>query len=62
MDAPEGASGPEGSSPEVSRFFGIVVAMFCRDHWPPHFHVRYGNAQAVVAIESLSVLGGLLPA
>lgn len=36
--------------------------MFYRDHWPPHFHVRYGNAQAVFAIESLSILGGRLPA
>jgi hypothetical protein len=26
--------------PEISRFFGIVVAMFYHDHPPPHFHVR----------------------
>jgi hypothetical protein len=47
--------------PEVSRFFGIVVAMFYSDHEPPHFHVRYGNAHAIIAIESLSTLGGRLP-
>ncbi|HZR82293.1 MAG TPA: DUF4160 domain-containing protein [Candidatus Binatia bacterium] len=23
--------------PEISRFLGIVVAMFCSDHAPPHF-------------------------
>jgi hypothetical protein len=28
---------------EISRFFGIVVAMFYNDHPPPHFHVRYGS-------------------
>ena len=24
--------------PEISRFFGIVIAMFYNDHDPPHFH------------------------
>ncbi len=28
--------------PEISRFFGIVVAMYYNDHEPPHFYVRYG--------------------
>jgi hypothetical protein len=27
---------------EISRFFGMVIAMFYNDHPPPHFHVRYG--------------------
>jgi hypothetical protein len=29
--------------PELSRFFGLVILMFYRDHPPPHFHVRYGG-------------------
>ncbi len=29
--------------PELSRFFGIIIAMFWEDHNPPHFHVRYGD-------------------
>jgi len=44
--------------PEISRFFGIVVAMFHSDHAPPHFHVRYGDQRALVAIQTLTVLRG----
>jgi hypothetical protein len=46
--------------PEISRFFGIIIAMFCNDHAPPHFHVRYGSQRAVVDIATLSVLEGAL--
>jgi len=34
--------------PEISRFFGIVVAMYYDDHPPPHFHVRYGEPRAIL--------------
>jgi uncharacterized protein DUF4160 len=48
--------------PEISRFFGIIIAMFYNDHPPPHFHVRYGSQRAVVGIEDLVLLdGGLSP-
>ena len=47
--------------PEVSRFYGIVVAMFWGDHNPPHFHARYGGDQAVIEIGTLRVLEGHLP-
>ena len=47
--------------PEISRFFGIVVTMYYNDHDPPHFHVRYGEKRAIIAIESLKVLDGALP-
>lgn len=46
--------------PEISRFFGIVVAMFYNDHAPPHFHVRYGEQRGLVEIESLALLKGRL--
>jgi hypothetical protein len=46
--------------PEISRFFGIVIAMFYNDHSPPHFHVRYGSERALIGIESLVVLEGRL--
>jgi hypothetical protein len=46
--------------PEISRFFGIVIQMYYNDHNPPHFHVRYGNQKALLAIETLSVLEGSL--
>ena len=32
--------------------------MFHSDHAPPHFHVRYGDHRALVAIETLTVLRG----
>ena len=47
--------------PEVSRFFGIVISMYFDDHQPPHFHARYGDADAVLDIASLRVLRGALP-
>jgi hypothetical protein len=47
--------------PEISRFFGIVIAMFYSDHEPPHFHARYGQDQAIIGLDSLRVLEGRLP-
>jgi len=47
--------------PEISRFLGIVIAMFYNDHEPPHFHVRYGERRAIVAIDTLVLLEGSLP-
>jgi hypothetical protein len=45
-----------GVLPEISRFFGIIVAIFYNDHPPPHFHVRYGRQRAIVDIATLSLL------
>lgn len=62
-DPPRGGRaghGQRGLMPEISRFFGIIVAMHYNDHAPPHFHARYGGDQAIIAIESLHVLGGRL--
>ena len=47
--------------PEISRFFGVVIAMYYNDHTPPHFHARYGNRRAVCEIASLKILRGSLP-
>ena len=47
--------------PEISRFFGIIIAMFYDEHNPPHFHARYGDAQAAIEIATLRVLEGGLP-
>jgi hypothetical protein len=46
----------EVALPEISQFFGIVVAMFYSDHPPPHFHVRYARQRAVVDIATLSMI------
>jgi Domain of unknown function (DUF4160) len=29
--------------PEISRFLGLVIRMFYRDHTPAHFHAEYGD-------------------
>jgi Domain of unknown function (DUF4160) len=52
---------PPFSVPEISRFFGIVIAMYYNDHSPPHFHVRYGEHRAIVEIDPLAVLAGNMP-
>ncbi|MFO7838453.1 MAG: DUF4160 domain-containing protein [Desulfosalsimonadaceae bacterium] len=43
--------------PELSRFLGIVIGIFPRDHHPPHFHAVYGEYQITVEIESGVVRG-----
>jgi len=47
--------------PEISRFFGIIIAMYYSDHAPPHFHARYAGQKALIGIETLAVLEGSLP-
>jgi len=50
-----------GTLPEISRFYGIIIAMFFDDHNPPHFHARYGKDKIAVRINSLQVLDGKFP-
>jgi hypothetical protein len=47
--------------PRISAFYGIVIAMYYRDHAPPHFHAVYGEHEATIVIETLAVLSGALP-
>jgi len=42
--------------PEISRFYGIIIRMFFREHAPPHFHAFYGEHQALINIEHLDWL------
>jgi hypothetical protein len=51
--------------PRISSFYGITVRMYYdeiqhRDR--PHFHARYGDAEAVVDIQRLEIIAGELPA
>jgi len=48
--------------PTISRFYGIVIRMYFADHAPPHFHAVYAGEEAVIAITTLEVLRGALPA
>lgn len=47
--------------PEISRFFGITIAMYYNEHNPPHFHARYGSYKVEVEIRTLAILAGNLP-
>jgi hypothetical protein len=42
-------------------FYGIVIAMYFREHGVPHFHATYGGETVVVAIENGDVLAGSVP-
>lgn len=47
--------------PEISRFYGIIIAMFFGDHNPPHFHARYAEESVAIEIESLRIMEGYIP-
>lgn len=47
--------------PEICRFLGIIIAMFYKEHNPPHFHVRYNEHKAVISINDLALMEGKLP-
>ena len=44
--------------PELSRFYGIIIAMYYDDHVPPHFHIRYGRQRAIMAVDNLMIIEG----
>lgn len=49
---------------ELSRFYGIVIAIFFRDvgrHNKPHIHVDYSGHTASVGIDDGEILAGELP-
>ena len=46
--------------PTISRFLGIVIAMYWDDHAPPHFHAKYGEYEITVNI-STGVVEGKFP-
>lgn len=53
----------EVKMPEISRFYGIVVAIFLihSEHNPPHFHAKYGKYAIEVNINTLEVIAGEFP-
>jgi Domain of unknown function (DUF4160) len=51
--------------PEISRFFGIVVRMFAEPgapHHRPHFHAYTQDTVGIIAIDTIELIGGDLPA
>jgi hypothetical protein len=47
--------------PEISRFLGIVIYMYFKDHNPPHLHVVYEKYEASIEIKDLKIIKGSLP-
>jgi hypothetical protein len=47
--------------PEISRFLGIVIAMYYNDHAPPHFHARCGEHEIRVRIETGEIISVSFP-
>ena len=50
--------------PTISMFYGIIVALMYEDndrHHLPHFHVRYQDSRASIAIEDGRLLAGGFP-
>lgn len=47
--------------PEISRFFGIIIAIYFNDHPPPHFHARYGEHKAKFDVATGTILEGAMP-
>lgn len=36
--------------PEISRFYGIIVSLFWKDHNPPHIHFTYGEYECSISV------------
>jgi hypothetical protein len=47
--------------PTISRFLGVVIAMFYDDHGPAHFHARAADGTAKIQIDTLEVIESTLP-
>jgi len=47
--------------PEISRFFGIVIAIYYKEHGIPHFHAKYAGQTGVFSITDLKMIEGHLP-
>lgn len=43
--------------PILSRFFGIVIYMYWRDHMPAHFHAKYQDQEITVDVVTGEVTG-----
>jgi Domain of unknown function (DUF4160) len=44
--------------PRISEFYGIVIAMYYREHGVPHFHATYAGETVVISIQTGDVIGG----
>ena len=47
--------------PELSRFLGIVIGMFYREHGVPHYNAVYGGHEISVEVETGRIHGQFPP-
>ena len=47
--------------PEISRFLGIIITLYHKEHGVPHFHAKYGEYRGVFSISDLRLMEGHLP-
>jgi hypothetical protein len=47
--------------PRISEFFGIAIYMYYTEHGVPHFHAIYGQYDAPIGIDPITVMEGKLP-
>ena len=47
--------------PEISRFFGVRIAIYYDEHNPPHFHAYYQAFDASYSIENGKRMRGKMP-
>jgi hypothetical protein len=47
--------------PVITRFYGILIKMYFREHGTPHFHAIYGEYNGVFDIKTLEMIEGDLP-
>ena len=47
--------------PVISRFLGIYIKMYFREHNPPHFHAVYQGYEAVFDIKTCKMVEGKFP-
>lgn len=47
--------------PVITRFYGILIKMYFKEHGIAHFHAIYGEFNGVFDIEKLELIEGDLP-
>lgn len=45
--------------PVISRFYGILIAMYFNDHNPPHFHAKYSGYEALFNFDGEIIEGDI---
>ena len=51
-------TGEHVGMPRISEFYGVVIAMYYREHGVAHFHATYAGETVVISIETGEVLAG----